>query len=194
MSKMNILGIIKDHFSTFKNYETKKSRPMDYIIFLIVPFLIGLFFVYIHPDLNGGNPNAGTTNALLICASVFTALMLNLLVLVYNLMQKNNNENKEDDKNKEKDGDQVETDDYSEDFIKEIYYNISFSILTSMTLVILLAIYALNIFQQISINGHSYDIYPIISFLIYFLFFLFILTIFMILNRVHILLSDEFTG
>lgn len=182
MSKINVFDIVKDHVSTFKNYETNEYRPWDFIAFFGLTFVVSMIIVFFQPSLGYGVPNA-----LLTSASVFTALMLNLLVLIYNLMQKTNVEkNKEDN-----------PDDYSSQFIKEIYYNISFSILISMTTVIFLIIYSLNLFKDgILINygviNFNINVTLLFTFIIYYLLSIFILTIFMILKRVHILLSEEF--
>lgn len=171
-SKINILGIVKDHIATMKNHDTEKTRYFDLIVFFYVPILISSVIFQFCPILGNGIPNA-----LLISLSVFTALMLNLLMLIFNIMQNTKNNHVDSEKGNKK---------IKIDFLKEIYYNISFSILISLCSVIILILYSIGVFEI------SIDIKLIFTLLTYYLIFIFILTIFMILKRVHVLISKEF--
>lgn len=203
MNKINILSIITDHISTLKNYRTGKYKKIDFMIFFILPIIIAIILAVLHPLLTEQTPNA-----LLISLSVFTALMLNLLMLIYNLLsgidEKDNNNDIE-----------TETDKKSLKirFIKEIYYNIAFCILVSIITIFLLIIISLNIigedqikqlviyvdtlhksmpfiFNVTSLESVKY-IREMLTFSVYYLLFVFVFTLFMILKRVHILFSKE---
>lgn len=165
IEKIDISNIVKDHISTLKNYETDKYSLWDFVLFFFVPFLIGGGLVYFHFMLT-----KGIVNGLVTSLSIFAALLFNLLLLIYDIIQKT--ENSEGIKG------------LKTTFLRQIYTNISFCILVAISTVILLLISFLDI---------EIDLFHcILAFFVYYLVSLFILTLFMILKRIHILLSKEF--
>jgi hypothetical protein len=109
-------------------------------------------------------------NALLSSLSVFAALLFNLLLLVYSIVQKNDAAGLEQIRAK---------------FLRAIYANISFSILLTVLTIALLLI----TFIGIDVPGFK----QILTFIVYSLTVAFLLTLLMILRRVHSLLFGEMT-
>jgi len=171
MSKLNVSSIITDHFATFKNFKTGKRKIGDYFVFLILPFVISIFFICFNILLT-----KELSNILITALSIFAALLFNLLLLTYDIINKNSHVNFTDTTLKQKKQ-------LKHKFLKEIYANISFSILISIISVILLLG---NYFLPCGL------IYLLFNFFSYFFIILFLLTLFLILKRIHILLSKEF--
>jgi len=161
-SKINILGIIRDHVSTLKDYETKKYNIEDFFIFFFVPLLISSFTLWLCGIMNNTAVIAITTSL-----SIFAALLFNLLLLAYDAIRKEENlQNPSKEKIR---------------FLKQVFTNISFCILISV-----FSIVVLLIFSQIS---SSCIAQYVLSFFSYYFISLFILTLLMILKRTHILLQ-----
>lgn len=172
IEKINTFKIIRDHIHTLKNYKTGKYSLWDFILFFCVPFLISIALIYFDLLLN-----KDIVNVLVASLSIFAALLFNLLLLTYDIIKKNSS---------------VEVNPLKVNFLKEIYANISFSVLVAISTVILLLVYFL-ILQNYCCFLIMED-YHITQFLmggIYFLVSLFILTLLMVLKRIHILLFKE---
>ena len=165
IDKINVSKIIKDHMSSFRDYRTNRYRYGDFLLFLGSPLFIALTLIYFNVLLS-----ENVVSILITAFSIFTALLLNLLILVYDVVQKS----KEDSMNKLKTR-----------FIKEIYVNISFSVLTSILLIfLLLFICFIGVYR-------TKVLVIVLQFTVYYLTFLFLLTLLMVLKRVHVLLSNE---
>lgn len=164
-NKINIKQIIADHLATLQSFRTGKVSIGDLVVFFGLPGVLSALIVWLlHYKLG-----RDFSNVLITSLSVFSALLFNLLLLIYDILRKEDKE-KEESKLRRR-------------FLKEIYANISFSILVSVITIILL----LLLFVDIQNEG----IISIINFFIYFLVTNFILTLLMVLKRVHILLSQE---
>lgn len=164
LTKINVTQIIKDHVETLRNYNSLKLSHSDFFVFFILPALISFSLLYYKICISNE-----ARNILFTALSVFTALLFNLLLLVFDIIQKKEENNGTITKLK---------------FLKEIYSNISFSILLSIVDIIVLAFTFFN-------NDY---IYYAANFLNYYILTLFILTILMILKRVHLLLSKEISN
>ncbi len=165
MEKLNLIRIIRDHIQTLKNYNSGRYSFWDFVVFLLFPLVIAGCLTYFLCALN-----KDLINTLITSLSVFAALLFNLLLLIYDIVKKAN-----------------PSDSFAElktRFLREIYANISYSILISMLAIILLLVSSLNV------SNHFFQ--TALTYLVYFLLGNFILTLFMILRRVHILLSTEF--
>ena len=160
--KINVAKIVRDHVATLKSFETDKYRSSDFILFFFFPLLLSGILVYFKFILG-----KDFINILATSLSIFAALLLNLLLLIYDILRKSD---KTDINYKLK-----------ATFLKEIYANISFCILISILTIVFLIIASLDIKELESI----------LAFVIYSLVFVFVLTLFMVLKRVHILLSKE---
>lgn len=124
--KVNIKNIVLGHFGTLKETDGGWSW-LDFITFCLVPVLFGVFCVSV-----GFVLNKDVSSLLVNFGAIFTALLLSVLVLVYD------QESKLDEKNQRS----LELGRSADEFYKakkklldELYYNISFSILSSLILI-----------------------------------------------------------
>jgi len=166
--KMNISRIIFDHISTLKDYGSGKYKLGDIIIYIGLPIIVSILLIYFNFILN-----SNMVGILITAMAIFAGLFFNLLVLVYDVTLKSN-KTKEDPNG------------IKSSLLRETYANISFSIFISLIMLILLISFYL--FDE----NRGYVM--CISFLVYLLFSVFILTTFMVLKRIHILLSKEFNA
>ena len=184
---INVWVIVKGHLKTLKVYRSDKTSTEDVILFLVIPFLGALSLVlFLDYRLD-----VDAINALITSLSVFSGLLFNLLLLIYDLLRKENT--KDDSKIIPEESIRDESKEISEEvssslrrtFLSHIYAHISFTILTAVLSITLL------LFLFIKIN------FPIltisINVAVIFLIINFILTMLMILQRVHILISTETT-
>jgi hypothetical protein len=82
-SKIDIFSIVVDHFATLKNYKTGKIYLPDLLVFFIVPLLLSILLV--HFKVQVGKDFA---NAVLTCFSIFAGLLFNLLLLIFDIADK----------------------------------------------------------------------------------------------------------
>lgn len=172
LEKINPIYIIRAHGKTLRDDITGKISKGDYFIFFIVPGIISLFLVYRSCSLN-----PGITNMLLTAMSISVPLMLNLLVLMYDISQNTINQKVT--------GIIVKKYNTKLKYLEETCDNISFSVLIALASVIVLGFYSLNLWDY-----HYYLIG--LTLVVYYLLGVFILTILMILKRTQILISASF--
>lgn len=163
--KINVWMIVGDHLKTLREFRSDKTSAGDVILFLIIPLLIALGLVL--PL--GFRLDVDAINALITSLSVFSGLLFNLLLLIYDLLVK---ENAEEDPSR-----------LRRMFLGQIYAHISFTILTAVLSISLL----LLLFIRMDLPALTMTVHVIVLFLI----INFILTMLMILQRVHILISKE---
>lgn len=178
-SKLNISEIIVGHYKTLKNSDGTVAIADIFIFYLLPLFLsflsIGCLFD-IDKDLSSLLVNFG---------SIFTALLLSVLVLVYDQESKI---------------DQLRGNDslypLKKRLLMELYYNISYSILCSLLLVLLCFFHSIidGLTDQINISNLQitikYDVFvatPLIVFITANLF----LNIIMIVKRMHSMLTTH---
>lgn len=174
LDKINISKIVEDHIDTLKYYNTNKKSKGDIFLFFIVPLILSSAIVYFEFI-----PTEGTITIFVTALSIFAALLFNLLLLIYDITSKSKNTEQKDE--------------LTSSFIKEIYSNVSFSILIAITTIILSIVYYIWIStctSEVEIINLSLTTY-IFSFLIYYFMIQFLLTLLMILKRIHALLSNE---
>jgi hypothetical protein len=164
--KGNIWGIILDHYKTFYNFRTKRISIIDYVIHLVIPFFCA-FFLY---KILNVSFTASLISLLITLLSIFAALLLNLLILVYTIKQK---ENDETPRNM---------------LMKEVSSNISYGIIISIILLVLLIIIAFILEKQVCPSNLNIDI---LNLLTWFFLAQFFLVILMILKRVYIILMSK---
>lgn len=176
--KINIISIVTDHIATLKNFDTTedyeidnyKKKPLnryEIFLFFVIPGILSCLLVYTKIELN-----SNITNTLITAFSVLTALLFNLLMLIYDIIKK---------------GGQDKT---RLILIREIYNNISYTILVSICLVIFLGIILYTFPTDSNKHGHL-TTQTGLSLVIYYFLFNFVFTLLMILKRVHSLLSTE---
>ena len=156
--KINVWKVIKSHFKTLVNHNTKKPGWDDWCIFLIAPIVIALLIVFFEKD-----ASTNTVNLIITSLSIFVGLLINVLVLIFSLLQK-----EKDSKIKII-------------VLKETIINITYVIIISVVTMILC--FCMNI------EGYYFKI--IITFLIYLFTIHFILTLMMIVKRMYSLFINE---
>jgi len=182
-TKISIVSIIKDHVLTLRSGRTGKVYFPDIILFFLFPLLFSGALIILEVPLNDG-----LVNTLITSFSIFSALLFNLLLLVYDISCKKTEEN-------------VLIDPFDiEEIIKrrrllqEIYVNVSFAILISIVNILVLMSYFLktNNCNLVSFNICSFQ--RLLAFIVYYISIQFILTLFMILKRVYLLLGKSFNS
>lgn len=165
MKKISPVDIILDHLDTFKDFRTKKSDIFELFFFLAVPAVIALA-----PILFGHLLTEKGIELLMTAASIFAGLFLNLLMLVFSLTSRPSSN--------------AHFTAVKKVLLEELNANISFSVLTSLTLICSCLIY---IFLKEIIH------YYLFSFICYYLITSLIFTVLMVLKRTHALFRDEVT-
>ena len=166
-SKLNVWGVVRDHIGTLRNFDTGRYSPGDILLFIVIPAIFAAGLTWLRIKIT-----EQIANGLITALSVFAGLLFNLLLLIYDIVQK----------------DQGAADNAKLQrlFLKEIYANISFCILISITSIILLSVFAFGI----TVNALAFAL----CFVIYFFLAVFVFTLLMVLKRVHVLLSKEFAN
>ena len=121
-SKINVLGIVKEHFATLVNANTNRPGPEDWLLFLFIPLLIaftlGVTKTILEKDL---------ANTIITILSIFVGLLINVIVLLFDLVQRD--EEKHQIKNV---------------VLRETLTNISYTILVSLTSIVITLLTFLN--------------------------------------------------
>ncbi|HFF1818100.1 TPA: hypothetical protein ACKR0B_003590 [Pseudomonas aeruginosa] len=125
-SKVNIKEIVLGHFGTLKNVDGGWSY-FDFITFCCIPVVFGAFSVAAEFVLNND-----ISSLLVNFGAIFTALLLSVLVLVYDQESKL-------DERFQRDAELNRPADVfylgKKKLLDELYYNISYSILSSLVLI-----------------------------------------------------------
>ncbi|WP_336879610.1 hypothetical protein [Providencia rettgeri] len=181
-SKINIFYLIKGHLNTLRSADNHRLSWSDIATFFIVPAAIAYLIVII-----GLGINKDLISILVNFSAIITALLLSVLVLVY----------EQGNKLREKaPKDKSALDNAKEILLDAIYYNICYSILSGALLITLCFIISLT-YSKIGFLFNSetlitalvcikkYIIVPVIIFL----FIHLLLNIIMIVKRMHVLLT-----
>ncbi|PTQ86900.1 hypothetical protein [Nitrosomonas ureae] len=175
-SKINICEIITGHFDTLRDTGDNLSKT-DIVTFILLPFVIGIISIF-----NSFNLDASLSSLLVNFGSILTALLLSVLMLVYE------QESKLDSADKDK----ITV--LKRKLLKELYYNISFSIICSLSLVFMCFLHsvALGTIWKFNIKEHLLEI-PIDTWfltpLIVIVAVNLVLNMLMIVKRMHTLLT-----
>jgi len=163
-NKIDISNIFNDHIATLVDNSTGERATGDIILFFVLPLIPALLMVLYKASLD-----TNIVSILVTCMSVFAALLFNLLLLIYDIIRKSTNG--------------AGSLDQKLRFLKQIYSNISFCILIAiLTLILSLSHF---IIQEL------FPLRIIVVAFVYYLVTVFVLTLFMVLKRVHVLLSNE---
>lgn len=170
-NRIKLWPIIKAHLKTLRSI----NRPVedtsiywrDLTTFFVAPLIIAITLYIMKLNLNSQVSN------LIAIISIFGGFLFNLLAIIYTYLDKIKTDT---------------TDKVKQIFAKEINANISFCILLSILVVLLLLAYSLIPSSVILfiVCARRY-----IEFIIYYLLILFFLTLFMVLSRVFVLLQVE---
>ncbi|MFN6539343.1 MAG: hypothetical protein RM021_023735 [Nostoc sp. EkiNYC01] len=165
-SKINVLEIVTNHLSTLKEYGASKNSLSDLFLFFLVPFIISLGVVFLRIVLN-----KDLIGILINVFAIFAGLLFNLLVLVYDAASK-----------AVKSSNSSQANSLKLEILEQIYFNISFEILLSLLIVVMLSI------SIMFNNGLANSVFSVF---VFFLVISFTLTFLMVLKRVNKLLSQE---
>lgn len=176
-SKVNVTEILLGHIATLSDPAGNRSVG-DYLTFFLVPMLVAGLGL-----LAGYNLNKDVSSMLVNFGAIFTALLLSVLVLVYDQESKL-------EANKQLDPLYAA----KKALLGQLYYNICFSILSSIVLVALCFVHSVvfRLVSEISFGATAfqfsyakYIVTPIVIFVTANL----LLTIVMIVKRMHAMLT-----
>lgn len=185
-TKINVTEIISGHFNTLKDASTNKTSKTDIATFIAIPLLLAILSVCLDLSLNNNS-----ISLLMNFGAIFTALLLSVLVLIYDQGEKIKTTI-----SCEKDIQKKRNNEIKKNLLNQLYYNICYSIIASILLVLicLIATFTLNLKPLIAIIKISFifDINSIIiTPIVIFLTINIILTIIMIVKRMHSMLTTD---
>jgi len=158
LNKINCFSIIENHLRTLVTYSTGKPSVDDWFTFFILPIILSGVMFYIN-----GTTSSNTVNLIITALSIFVGLLINVLVLIFSLIQ------------------QETTKEIKIRILKETISNISYTIIISIiTIIICLLTF---------INNHF--LLVIATLLIYFFVVNFFITLMMIVKRMYLLFTDQ---
>ncbi|HHL71361.1 MAG TPA: hypothetical protein ENJ29_02520 [Bacteroidetes bacterium] len=164
-NKINFLGICKDHFATFVVGDQNKRDYHSLFLMFGTPAILAVAGACF-----GITITERIASMLITSFSIFIGLLLNMLVIIFTLMRWES-------------GKQMPAQNkLKAELLKELYSNLSFTILTSVFIVIIL----FSVFLGESI------FLTIFSGIAFFMIGVFFFSLLMILKRIHIMLSREF--
>lgn len=168
LDKIDVSKIVLDHLRTLRVYPGGKRSVSDYLLFGLVPLIVGLAFVTFFGPLTESISDIVVTSM-----SIFVALLLNLILLTYNITRHPPSSLSE------------KMNKMRERFLREIFSNIAFAVLVALIIIALVLCFRIM----------SGSIHPVaglvLGFFTYFFGALFFLTILMLLKRVYVLLGKE---
>lgn len=130
-NKINISCIIKAHFRTLYDVRKRKISLSDIATFIALPLILALYSSY-----KNFNLNKDLDSLLVNFGAIFTALLLSVIVLIYD------QENRIIEKKSENPSSYGRVTENKLSLLKELYHNISYAILCSLALVILTFIHS----------------------------------------------------
>ncbi|MBF0163291.1 MAG: hypothetical protein HQM01_02100 [Magnetococcales bacterium] len=169
-SKINIAPIFSGHLATLKNHTTGKTSYYDMFVFFVIPIIFGSLSLLCDIKLS-----SQASSILITALSIFSGLLINVLVLIYSVYQNIPSIDIPEDQN------QIEMVKLEKRILQETFSNISFANLIAIIIVIIVSIMeSINIGYQEIIS--SFIIVALIHFT---------LTILMVLKRIHILIGHK---
>ncbi|NNP75530.1 hypothetical protein A7P54_03735 [Acinetobacter sp. Ac_3412] len=173
-SRINLCDIVLGHFRTLKQTNNKFGTA-ELLVFIVIPIVLSISIIFI--PLNSKD----IISLLVNLGSIFSALLLSVLVLVFDQEQKLE-DRKEIAEEKGRAIDPLFT--TKKILLEELYYNISYSVFCSIVLVTLCLVY--STVKHVDIL-HSFILKPLIAFMLINI----LLNILMILKRMHALLVNR---
>ncbi|ALY01291.1 hypothetical protein ABTF87_10605 [Acinetobacter baumannii] len=174
-SRINICDIVFGHFRTLRQTSNNKIGLLELLIFIILPIILSIAIIFVPLQ------NKEIISLLVNLGSIFSALLLSVLVLVFDQEQKLE-DRKEIAEEKGKAVDPLFP--TKKTLLEELYYNISYSVFCSIALVSLCLLYSSIKYIYIL---HGFILKPLIAFMLINI----LLNILMILKRMHTLLVNR---
>ncbi|EGR2837838.1 hypothetical protein DU977_04025 [Vibrio cholerae] len=180
-SKINVCNIIFGHLNTLKDASSSRVSFVDIFTFFIIPLIFGCLFF-----LSSFKLNDSLISLLVNFGAIFTALLLSVLVLVYDQSSKLSERNERNE---------VPFYTVKKSLLDQLYYNICYSIVLALLLIFTCFLESITRGKSLDLayfSGPKIDINmcfftPIVVFISVHL----ILTIVMIVKRMHVLLTTE---
>ena len=163
--KVDVSDIISDHLRTLVDDRSGKPSSTDWVIFLAIPVLVALLLVWRSVSLT-----AETANTIITALAIFAGLLFNLLLLAHSLIRKPIGDDG---------GSSTER-----RLLRQIYVNISFAILVALASILALIV-------RVPFKEGLIAVF--LDFVVYVFLVNFLLTLLMVLKRIHIMLSEEFS-
>lgn len=171
-SRIDIVSIIRAHIKTLRNLnqpvEDKSIYLPDLLTFFVFPLTITYFIYLANLDFKSQISN------LIAIISIFGGFLFNLLAIIYSFI----------DKIKPNDLTPIKS-----LYAKELNANISFCIVLSIFIILLMLTYSLMPVEKFGIFL-TYT-YQFIEYLVVYLLIVFFLTLLMVISRIFILLQKE---
>lgn len=118
LDKINVLGIVREHLSTFRSFGSQQAAPADFLLFLLLPLLVATGLM-----LGGAALPATAIGIIATALSVFASLFFSLLILVVDLAVRN------EDRPDRQSGRRGRVEGR---LIQELHANVAFAILVSL--------------------------------------------------------------
>ncbi len=166
--KINVFGIVKDHINTLRDDESKKFMLLDGFTFLSIPIALSAFCMYQDIKLSKEFLSASIN-----FGAIFSALLMSVLMLVYDQESKINSESDCEEKQIKK------------DIFKQLYSNICFTIICAVLLVLLCMVKS-----NINESFPSFSRFILVPLIVFFLYSTTITTL-VVLKRMHVLLETN---
>ncbi|UTH73326.1 hypothetical protein [Chromobacterium sp. IIBBL 290-4] len=186
-AKINFFLIVKDHLGTLSDVSGRRLK-IDIFTFYGVPFLFGVLF-----SIKGGGVKPEVLSMLVNFGAIFTALLLSVLMLVYE------QQNKLEERNAV--AGSVSFFNEKKKLLEQLYSNISYSVVVSMLLVMFSLFYVLIdsfsieldfkflSFDGVELNSGNWVCNYLIAPFLIFITVNLILTILMVVKRTYSLLT-----
>jgi hypothetical protein len=167
MNKINVLPVVARHLETLSDYGEDKRSWSDYLLFIVLPIMCGIGLAW-----TGFGFRTDAVNGFLNAFSIFTGLLLNVLILVFTLTGSTSPLNVDVRLRRE--------------LLRQVFVNICFTILVSIV-VVCAAIIALSYMR--SEPGARTG--PVATAVLASFTLNFVLTLLMVIKRMFALLDKE---
>ncbi|WP_157953607.1 hypothetical protein [Zobellella maritima] len=180
-SKINIWSIVTGHIMTLRDSSSGKVSFLDYVTFYGAPILIAVLFSVL-----GIKVTADANSLLVNFGAIFTALLLSVLVLVYDQGEKL--------RGVKIDQAQRHNIELKKNLLEQLYFNICYAIVVAVSLVFFCLVYTFlpdkSLTFSISKFSFNFDIKLFLAspFILIVVMNL-LLTILMVVKRMHTLLT-----
>jgi len=164
-SKINVYAVVRAHFRTLKNTSQSRASKAQVAQFLLLPLIFAVVLAYLRV-----NVPSVSVGALLAAAAVFGGLLFNLLVIMFDVADR------------EPPGDLSGR--VWRAFLIELNANVSFSVLTTLFMTALLVVLAV-------VGADNGLAIRLVSFAFWFVSGLFALTLLMIVKRVNVVFTSQ---
>lgn len=180
-SKINIWSIVIGHIKTLRDSSSEKVSFIDYVTFYGVPIVIAVMF-----SMLGIKVTADANSLLVNFGAIFTALLLSVLVLVYDQGEKLRGVKFEPA--------QSHNIELKKNLLEQLYFNICYAIVIAVALVFFCLLYTFlpdkGLAISISKYSFKFDVKLFLaSPLILIVVLNLLLTILMVVKRMHTLLT-----